>query len=112
MKVGGINDKLCNVLDNDLIIKFLLSNPRTEYSRDFISCERLHPARKTEKLKHIAQREIGDVRKLYPGMNKMNFCTRVLTYLLKAYLFIKQGDFFWLFNSIVKKVVTKLRFKG
>ena len=111
MKVGGINDKLCNVLDNDLIIKFLLNTHQTTHIREFISCERLHSERKTERLKHIGQREISDIRKLYPGINKINFCTRALTYLLKAYLFIKQGDFVWLFNSIAKRIILRLCFE-
>lgn len=111
-KVGVINEKLCNVFDNDLIIKFLLANAKIIHVRDFISCERLHPDRKTQKLKHISAQEISIVRRFYSGMNEMAFRTKFLAYLLKAYLFIGQGDFFWLLNKAIDRVATKLRLRN
>ena len=112
IKVGGINEKLCNVLDNDLIIKFLLTNFKITYIREFISCERLHSERKTEKLKHISAQEISIVRRLYSGKNEMAFRTKFVAYLLKAYLFIGQGDFFWLLNRAIDRATTKLRLRN
>lgn len=111
IKVGGINEKLCNVIDNDLIIKFLLANSKIIHVRGYISCERLHPARKTERLKHISAQEISTVRRFYSGTNKIDFYTKFLAYLLKAYLFIRQGDFFWLLNRAIDRATTKLRLR-
>lgn len=105
--VGGLNEELSNVLDNDLIIKFLLTGSKVEYCREFFSCERLHPNRKTEKLKHISLQEIAIVKSSYSGINKIGYCKKILVYLLKVCLFIKQGDFFWLFNSVMRRAIRK-----
>jgi len=111
INVGGVNEKLCNVLDNDLIIKFLLTNPKVVNTKDFISCERLHAARKTTRLKHIAAQEILVLRRLYGGTDRINLHDKLLAYLLKTYLFIKQGDFFWLLNRAIGRAMPKQRFR-
>lgn len=111
IKVGGVNEKLCNVLDNDLIIKFLLADSKVIYVRGFISCERLHPGRKTERLKHLSQKELDIVGKLYNGMNNIDFSAKLLNYSLKFYLFIEQGDFFWLLNTAISRAISKRRFR-
>ncbi len=107
LKVGGIDEKFCNVLDNDLIIKFLLSNPIVIHSRQFFACERIHPGRKTERLKHIAVSEIESVRKVYAVGVKTGFSLRSSVYLLKLFLFLKQGDLFWLLSRILRRVCSK-----
>lgn len=109
INVGGINEKLCNALDNDLIIKFLLTNPKIMHDRDFVACERLHAARKTERFKHIAAQEISIIRKIYGGADKINFYNKFPVYLLKFYLFIEQGDFFWLLNRVIRRAISKQR---
>jgi glycosyltransferase involved in cell wall biosynthesis len=110
IKVGGVNEKLCNVLDNDLIIKFLLSDYPVIQVKSFLSCERLHAARKTTRLKHIGSQEISAVRRLYGVVAAVNKRDKFFAYLLKFYLFIEQGDFFWLFNKAVRRIGAKLRF--
>jgi glycosyltransferase involved in cell wall biosynthesis len=108
VKVGRVNENLCNALDNDLIIKFLLAYPKVARIREFISCERLHAARKTERLKHVALTEISYVKKLYGKTSEINFCNKLLAYSLKIYLFIKQGDFFWLLGRAIRRAAKSI----
>jgi glycosyltransferase involved in cell wall biosynthesis len=93
---GSISEDLCNVLDNDLIIRFLLAKPQSVHISGFLSSERLHAGRKTENLKHVGEQEIALLREQYGSEARISFGAKFWAYLVKLCLFIKQGDLLWL----------------
>ena len=100
LNVGGINERLSNVLDNDLIIRFLLADPVVVFLRDFLSCERSHPGQKTQKFSHVSRSEISALRKSYGEAGAIDRVTKFFIYALKAGLYIGQGDIAWLIGRI------------
>ncbi len=106
-RVGGVDISLRFCMDNDLFIKFALSNCRFKFLREYLVAFRVHSDSKTSTIRGVAKEEFTMILKRYnlkhdylQGKIVSNFIR-----LIKILLYIFQGDSRYLYFKLFKDKV-------
>jgi glycosyltransferase involved in cell wall biosynthesis len=106
-RVEGVDISLRFCMDNDLFIKFALSNCRFKFLREYLVAFRVHSDSKTSTIRDVAKEEFTMILKRYnlkhdylQGKIVSNFIR-----LIKILLYIFQGDSRYLYFKLFKDKV-------
>ncbi len=111
-KVGGLNPKYIHCMDNDLFIKFAANNAGFKFMRKDLASFRVHADSKTTNLRSVAEREISEIVEEYSVKNGTlsafySICSKTALKVIKPFIYILQGDSFWLAERLVGKTILK-----
>lgn len=106
-KVGGLDTSLKFCMDNDLFIKFALSNCRFKFLREYLVAFRVHSSSKTSTIRKVAKKEFNTLMKKYNLKHNLLHGRLVWNFIriIKILLYIFQGDTTYLYFKIFKDKV-------